>query len=371
MIFLLVLLFAGAFVILLYAFIIIMFSKAWRNQSSCSAEGVALPFISVIIPFRNESGNLSELINCLKGQQYPADKFEVIAVDDHSADGSRDELFFSIGSSKNFTVISNKLTGKKEALKSGIYRAKGDLITTTDADCLPTKNWLLSIGRFYSATKAAMIIGPVKMNPDGSFLSSFQCLDYMALQMAGAGAAIIGNPIYCSGANLTFERDKWLNVQGTLSGKGTASGDDVFLLHSFKRDNLPISFLYDREGMVSTKTEKTLKGFLKQRMRWGGKSKSYTDIATILIAFVVLFANLHLLFSFYLSFFTLGYLLIFLISFIIKLVPDYLLIKCGSHFFDINSSPFLFLMFSIVYPFYLVFTALGGLFWNASWKGRK
>jgi len=43
-------------------------------------------FITVIVPVRNEEKNIVHLLRDLKEQTYPADKYEVIIVDDHSTD---------------------------------------------------------------------------------------------------------------------------------------------------------------------------------------------------------------------------------------------------------------------------------------------
>jgi cellulose synthase/poly-beta-1,6-N-acetylglucosamine synthase-like glycosyltransferase len=261
--------------------------------------------------------------------------------------------------------------GKKSAIRTGINIATGQIITTIDADCIPTLNWLGAIANSYNSTKATMLIGPVKMIADTSLFSRFQSFDFMALQMSGAGAAMQGWPVFCSGANLTFEKSAWQTAQSTLSGQEQASGDDVFLLHAFKKLGLPIAFNKDEAAMVSTHTEKTLKSFLKQRMRWGGKSKSYNDVHTILLAILVLFANLSVLFALVSGLFNLTYLVLFLILFAIKLIADYHLIMAGQVFFG-NKPAFLpFLLFSMVYPFYIILAAFGGLLLNTTWKGRK
>ena len=48
--------------------------------------------ISIIIPARNERTNLPNLLNSLAQLDYPEDKYEIILINDHSTDGSREYL---------------------------------------------------------------------------------------------------------------------------------------------------------------------------------------------------------------------------------------------------------------------------------------
>lgn len=361
----------GTLPVLFYTYVILRVRKAWLKQTYSENNSTELPFISIIIPFRNEKKSLPQLITRIGEQNYPKHRFEVIAIDDHSTDETHQIVLKQTEKWDNINLIFNHSTGKKEALKSGITKAKGDIITTIDADCLPTKNWLRAIAVKYTNSKSDMLIGPVKMIPEDSMFSRFQSLDFMAMQMVGAGAAISGSPVYCSGANLTFKKEAWQKAQINLSGQEYASGDDVFLLHSFKKMRLSISFIKDNNAMVSTRPEISLKGFMKQRMRWGGKSKSYSDKNTIVLALLVMFTNLYLLFSFISSIIFPPLTPFFLVPFVIKALTDFQLLRSGKDFFDISPSPLSFILYSLFYPFYLVMAAFGGLLLNISWKGRR
>ncbi len=362
----------GVLSVTAYVLIIILFTIAWQKRLDCKEQSIQHPFISIVIPFRNEAAHLPILIKALNEQNYPKSSFEVIAIDDHSNDSTVRDVSLIANQSAHVSVIGNEGTGKKSALKTGILKASGNIIVTIDADCLPeTNQWLASIAKTYTAFNPALIIGPVKMKGDGSFIGQFQELEFMSLQLSGAAAALMGYPVYCSAANLCFSKDVWLQAHHAFSGKNEVSGDDVFLLHTIKKLNLPIVFMNIREGMVFTRTEETILGFLQQRMRWGGKSKSYTDAASIALALIVLLSNFYLFVSFIATILFPVVLPFFLIPFLFKLLVDYRFLKSGRQFFNVTVHPFKFLVFSIVYPVYVVFTGFGGLFLKTEWKGRK
>ena len=49
--------------------------------------------VSVIIPARNEEENILKILDCLYKQNYPLADFEIIVVDDHSADRTAEFIY--------------------------------------------------------------------------------------------------------------------------------------------------------------------------------------------------------------------------------------------------------------------------------------
>ncbi|RYG48673.1 MAG: glycosyltransferase, partial [Chitinophagaceae bacterium] len=83
----------SAFLLLIsvsYAALLLLYRSAWNRIPFYHSEDPPAknPFISVIIPARNEAENLPALIRDLQLQQLPAECFEVLIVDDHSSDST-------------------------------------------------------------------------------------------------------------------------------------------------------------------------------------------------------------------------------------------------------------------------------------------
>jgi len=94
------------------------------------------PFISVIIPAYNEEPNfkkgiLDEVPKYLSKQDY---SYEVLIVDDGSEDATARLADEFAKKYSNVRVIKNPHEGKAETVKSGVLKAKGDLILFTDFD---------------------------------------------------------------------------------------------------------------------------------------------------------------------------------------------------------------------------------------------
>ena len=88
--------------------------------------------ISIIMPVRNAAVYLPECIESIIAQSHS--DWELIAVDDHSADGSYAILKNYAGSEKRIRVIKNQGRGITPALISGYNLARGSYVSRMDAD---------------------------------------------------------------------------------------------------------------------------------------------------------------------------------------------------------------------------------------------
>ena len=97
------------------------------------------PFVSIIVPARNEERNLPALLPSLLTQTYPAGRYEVIVVDDQSTDATPQILAEAAARDPRLRVISGTplpdgWKGKPHAMAQGAAVARGDWLLFTDAD---------------------------------------------------------------------------------------------------------------------------------------------------------------------------------------------------------------------------------------------
>ena len=97
-----------------------------------------LPFVSVIVPAFNAAKTLPACLTALMGQCYPRACYEVVVVDDGSADSTP-----TIAHRFGTTVITfPQNQGRSAARNAGAAAAQGEILLFTDADCEPTPSWM-------------------------------------------------------------------------------------------------------------------------------------------------------------------------------------------------------------------------------------
>jgi teichuronic acid biosynthesis glycosyltransferase TuaG len=103
-------------------------------------QNIKLPLISIVTPSYNCSSFIEETIKSVQAQSYH--HWEMIIVDDASADNSVDIIKHNIKKDKRIKLISlTKNVGAAKARNAALKEAKGDYIAFLDSDdlWLPTK----------------------------------------------------------------------------------------------------------------------------------------------------------------------------------------------------------------------------------------
>lgn len=342
-----------AILILPYFFILL---KLNRSLSGIKTFNVSLDpetFVSVIVACRNEEKNITHLLGDVALQNYPENLFEVIIIDDGSADKTV-EMTSAFSGIANMKILANTGSGKKKALRTGIIAARGNLIITTDADCRVGKNWIRTIAAFYELNKPGMIISSVILESLPGFFRRFQELEFMSLQGITAGSALSGDPVMCNGANLAFTRELYLRHSQNLHDE-LNSGDDIFLMHSLKIEGKSkILWLESNEVRITTESSPKLTSFLDQRGRWISKAKAYRDKSTLLLGMVT-FAAVCLQILYLIAFLVSPALFpVFLFVIILKSIPDFLILLNTTGRYGNRKLMLWFLPAQVIYPFYVL-----------------
>jgi succinoglycan biosynthesis protein ExoA len=91
------------------------------------------PFVSAVIPCRNEAKFLRPCLDSLLANDYPVDRFEVLVIDGDSDDGTALIAGEFAGSRANVRVLHNPARAIPVAMNLGIREARGDVILKIDA----------------------------------------------------------------------------------------------------------------------------------------------------------------------------------------------------------------------------------------------
>jgi glycosyltransferase involved in cell wall biosynthesis len=356
-----------------YGFLIDYYRRAWNGITEMKNDNEhPRVTISLVIPMRNEAENVEELFNCIFFQTYPPEWVEIIVVDDHSEDDTREKL--AVLPSSAFSLVRLQLseeTGKKAAIAAGIAHASGELIITTDADCRFSSEWISSIANFYAATGAKFIAAPVKMIAGRSFIGVFQSLDFLTLQ-AITGASV-NNKFHtlCNGANLAYSKNAFVEVNGFEGIDIIPSGDDMLLMYKiFKEYPDDVRYLKNRDAIVTTPAEKSVGKFFHQRIRWASKAVHYDDKKVFYVLLLVYLLNASFVAMMVASIIDAYWLSFLLLFFAMKLLIEYPFVNAAAGFFGMRRLMF---FFPLLQPFHILYTLIAGWlgrFGSYEWKSR-
>ena len=93
------------------------------------------PFISLIMPIRNEEGFIGRSLEAVMAQDYPPEKMEIIVVDGLSGDGTRGIVEGFRSRYPNITLLSNPRGIVPAAMNIAMARAKGEIVIRVDGHC--------------------------------------------------------------------------------------------------------------------------------------------------------------------------------------------------------------------------------------------
>ena len=334
--------------------------------------------ITIIIPARNEEKNLPALLDSIDHQTYSKEFFQVLVIDDHSTDNTANIAsqypFVTCLSLKDFIGSDSLNSYKKKAIETGIKNSVGELIVTTDADCIVPAKWLATIAAFYHQYKPEFMVMPVAINCTAKPIEIFQALDFMSLQ--GITAASVHKKLHsmCNGANLAYTRKAFEAVDGFTGIDTIASGDDMLLMHKIAQQYpAGIHYLKSKNVIVQTAPVHSIAAFLNQRIRWASKADKYDDKRIMAVLFLVYFLNVMLLLIPVLSLVSgqWSVVLYWLLLLAVKTIVELIFLFPVATFF--HKRPLLW-AFPLAQPFHILYTVIAGWlgkFGSYNWKGRN
>ena len=359
-----------------YLFFLFRIIRGIKNLKPNSSDVLPHEFISIIIPFRNEEDNILTSLKSIEAQFYPEEKFEVIYVDDSSEDNSANFLRTKIKKNnirvltvpKDFSVNAHK----KRAIRYGIENAKGQIIVTTDADCVHDDEWLLSIAQCFDSL-TGFVSGPVEFLAEKNMFSRFQRLEFAGLVLCGAGLIGSGHPTICNAANISYKKKVFVEVGGFRDQMNLSSGDDELLMQKIAKDSdFKVKFCIDDRSIVKTASNKTVNDFYQQRKRWASKGLFYNDKSLVLKLILIYLFYIGLAIQFFLFIFLNSVFLIsFFLSIALKLFFEfYILFKGKKKILNDLELNYFFFAELVQLP-YIIFAGITGAFGNYLWKKRK
>jgi glycosyltransferase involved in cell wall biosynthesis len=117
------------------------------------------PFVSVIIPIRNEEKFIAQCLQSVVDQDYPQDRMEVLVVDGRSEDRSREIVAEFSSRYSIIKLLDNPKLSAPAGLNIGIREARGDIIVRVDGHCVLEPDYVSQCVRYLRETGADNVGG--------------------------------------------------------------------------------------------------------------------------------------------------------------------------------------------------------------------
>jgi mycofactocin glycosyltransferase len=120
-----------------------------------------VPYVSIVLPVRNGGPTLRRCLVSLLGLDYPAERREIVVVDNASTDSTAEII-------RQFPVRSlrENRPGHSEARNRGIGESVGEILAFTDADCAVSTRWLRELVAGFDDETAAVAGDAVAFPPE-------------------------------------------------------------------------------------------------------------------------------------------------------------------------------------------------------------
>ena len=124
------------------------------------SESAWQPRVTVIVPAYNEAGRIAANVAALLAQDYPADKLQIVVVDN----GSTDRTFEILAAIPGILALRESRPGSYAARNLALAHADGEVVCFTDADCSADEDWVRHAVAALADTRVGIVAGHVELD---------------------------------------------------------------------------------------------------------------------------------------------------------------------------------------------------------------
>jgi hyaluronan synthase len=244
------------------------------------------PSLAIVVPAYNEGEGVVRTIDSCLGLDYPADKVEIVVVNDGSTDDTWDYMVEAAARHGERVRIvdlgSNQ--GKRAAMAAGIRETQAEILIFVDSDSMPAPRAVHKLVQGFADPKVGAISGLTYVrNAEQNLLTRMQAARYyVSFQLLKAAESVFGGVSCCSGCFAAYRRvavepllENWEHQR--FLGVECTYGDDRALTNMILRSGWKA--IYDAEAEAWTDAPDAYQKFFRQQLRW---KKSWTREGPIL-----------------------------------------------------------------------------------------
>jgi cellulose synthase/poly-beta-1,6-N-acetylglucosamine synthase-like glycosyltransferase len=247
-----------------------IYRKKFYKNIHDLAQDSELPCVSALIPARNEELVIEKTVRALLAMDYPADKFEVIVINDKSTDKTA-EIVERLSKEDNRVRLLTwpaepRGSGKAHALNEGLKLCRHPVIAIYDGDNNPSKDSLRILCTYMLKNpNLAAALGKFRcINRNKNILTRMVNIETLSFQwMIQAGRFWFSKFAVLPGTNYVIKKEA-LEKVGGWDVKAITEDSELSVrlqMEGYQVQFVPTSVTWEQEP-------ETLKVWVKQRTRW-------------------------------------------------------------------------------------------------------
>jgi cellulose synthase/poly-beta-1,6-N-acetylglucosamine synthase-like glycosyltransferase len=245
-----------------------------RTLDDYGEDPLVWPTVAIVVPVYNEGAHILKTADSFQMLDYPADKLQVVFIDDQSTDDTFSHLQTIAKTYPWMKVIQNERNvGKRIGIKNAVLKTYTDLIMSVDSDVIVDRGALRALVRHMYAANVDAVGGCVFVsNADDNWLTRMQAVKYWIGYQFLKNVENAFSHIMClSGCLTLYKRSALLAVDHDVErrsflGDEVKYGEDRFLTRKLVERGYRTRLCF--QAQCYTKAPITINNYLSQQLRW-------------------------------------------------------------------------------------------------------
>lgn len=260
--------------LILYSFGGGLLVRLLGKQGHLARDYSYVPFVSVLLPVFNEGPHVLETIKSIMNCNWPADRLEIIAVDDKSGDDSYAWVKKAAEMWPNVKAFQNPINaGKHVSLSRALGHSQGEILLCIDSDCIFEKNVIRELVSCFADPKVGAVGGSIGItNVNANFFTVCQTLVYFVSFQVGKAVQNLTGHVFCiSGCLFAVRRPLFEAVEHEVKsrnwfGINVRDGEDRYMTHAILMRGWKT--ILNPDAVCWTAAPEKLAQLFSQQIRW-------------------------------------------------------------------------------------------------------
>jgi cellulose synthase/poly-beta-1,6-N-acetylglucosamine synthase-like glycosyltransferase len=245
-------------------FLLLSFLEKRENDRKGTVAGSYAPSVCVVVPCFNEEASIKRTLASLISLRYPAEKLEILVVDDGSTDGTLEMArAFENAEAPRVRVFTKENGGKHTAMNMALAQTNAEFIGCLDADSFVAPDALSRMVRLFRNAKVAAVTPGLHVWKPRTFLQHMQNVEYRLAVFNRFVFAVLGSLYITPGPFSIFRTSVVRELGGWRHAHATEDMEMAMRLQEAGHliGNAPRAAVY-------TITPESIRPLFRQRIRW-------------------------------------------------------------------------------------------------------